>query len=319
MGALSVLRVIVFSIAILDALAMAIISGLRLDPFGLAAGGFTLLTLPAMYIYGLTRHARVTSMIVFELVVTTLIWALWLVDAVFNTMYAQSDDGYYGCDWSECSLYDASAAFAHIGWFVPLVYSLTLLITAIGSSIRGQGVWTRSVKEVSNAPAPATYPLGPPTWGYAYNGYNVPYPMPTYPQYAANGYLVGGPTPNMSPQQLASPKGEIPPQAGASPYPIHGYYNAPYPMSPYPAYPGAGYPGYPMPPPNMFPAQPVPQNAPAPPVTNPDVTANATPDEGGPRQPIGNLQQERSDKNTQPQIEPLDLGPSASNLSATHT
>lgn len=110
----------------------------------IAAGALTLLTLPAMVIIDyFISSAFVTSWIIVELAVSTLLWILFASAAGTSTTGFCA--AYWGIDM--CSKAHATAAFGYFAAFILIVYSLGLLVRAYLASRRGASVWGTSVKD----------------------------------------------------------------------------------------------------------------------------------------------------------------------------
>jgi len=111
----------------------------------IAVGALTLLTLPAMVIIDFFISSDfVTSWIIVEIAVSTLLWIL------FASAAGTATTGYcflYIAPIDICSRSHATAAFGYFAAFILIVYSLVLLIRAYMASRRGASVWGTSVKE----------------------------------------------------------------------------------------------------------------------------------------------------------------------------
>lgn len=120
----------------------------------LAAGGLTLLTLPALLIVDAVRAGAWTSMIAVEMVVSTILWALWLGTAAYVSQQITGIASVNCADFTGdgailCNGTKAIQAFSFLAWVVIMIYSFILLVFTLIASSRGHNVWLQSVKDTN--------------------------------------------------------------------------------------------------------------------------------------------------------------------------
>jgi hypothetical protein len=172
---------------------------------GIATGLLTIGTLPVLLIIDANRKGAVTSMILTEMIILSILWILWLSTASLATgdftAVANCDligDAGYA---TACHEAQAIEAFSFLNWLMLMAYAFVVLVFSFIAAARGHStVWTSSVK-TTNFFAPSVQaqqqPMAP--------GMVPQMGMPVQQQYP----------PNFAPQQQPS---FIP---GASPAPMY--------------------------------------------------------------------------------------------------
>jgi len=128
----------------------------------IAAASLTLATLPLMLFLSIYRHGAFTSIVVVELLVTGILWILWLIasgaSAGNSDLHLFCRDAYYYYNLSRlqlCVETDILTAFSFINWIMLMILNITLFVLAIIQSKRGNNIWTGYVTDV-NSSAPVT-------------------------------------------------------------------------------------------------------------------------------------------------------------------
>ncbi|TDL29603.1 hypothetical protein BD410DRAFT_31663 [Rickenella mellea] len=176
--------------------------------FGLAIGILTVLFLLPMLVIDLTRKGPMTSWIVVELPVLSVLWVLWLAVAADAVSDVVASDLFSGsCDYlnskvnTVCNSYKAIEAFGFLTWLILMAYTIVLLVFACISQSRGnKAVWTSSVRDTDFLAYPngkaapsmnqytggsgAAMPMPPQGHAYPPNGQQMPVYQntPTPPQ-----------------------------------------------------------------------------------------------------------------------------------------
>jgi len=119
----------------------------------LAVSLLTLLTILPMMIIDTLRNGAFTSMVIFELVWTFILWVLWIATAALSSQdgTGSADCAYYGAFFNlatMCHEFNAIEGFSHVTWLIFLFYFATLLVSTMRLNKNGHtGVWQQSVKE----------------------------------------------------------------------------------------------------------------------------------------------------------------------------
>jgi hypothetical protein len=115
---------------------------------GIATALLTIFTLPVFLIIDNVRRGAVTSMIISEIVVLSILWILWLSTAglaanafeIFCTFSTSSG----------CQEIQAVEAFSFLTWLGLMAYAFVLLTFTFIAAGRGHSsVWTSSVKDTN--------------------------------------------------------------------------------------------------------------------------------------------------------------------------
>jgi len=130
----------------------------------LAVSLLTLITILPMMIIDTLRKGAFTSMVVFELVWTFILWVLWIATAALASQdgTGTADCAYYGAFFNLatiCHEFNAIEGFAHVTWLIFLIYFATLLVSTIRLNNNGHNVWQQSVKE-TDFWGPGSHPVG---------------------------------------------------------------------------------------------------------------------------------------------------------------
>jgi hypothetical protein len=139
---------------------------LTFSVIGIATGILTLLTLPVFVIVDLIRKGAFTSMILTELITSTILWVLYLTTGalashafvgITGCSSLSVADGYPANAETACQDGMAVEALSFLSMAILIVYSFVLLVFTFIATSRGNNVWTSSVKD-TNFFAPTAEP-----------------------------------------------------------------------------------------------------------------------------------------------------------------
>ncbi|KAF9556630.1 hypothetical protein CPC08DRAFT_820389 [Agrocybe pediades] len=118
----------------------------------IAIAALTLLTVPIMFFFSITRKGAFVNMNAIEIAWTGVLWVLWLATGSFAASNLASihncADFIAPSAVAFCRESQGVAAFGFLTWALLLAYNIFLLILVIRQQMRGTaGVWTNIVTE----------------------------------------------------------------------------------------------------------------------------------------------------------------------------
>ncbi|KAL1937398.1 hypothetical protein VTO73DRAFT_13734 [Trametes versicolor] len=123
------------------------------EVFGIAVGAITTSTALVILIVDHLRTGAFTSMVVFELVWSSILGVLWFVEGVLGAHLTVLNFDNFSCDLFAASLQEvcnetqAIMGVAFGVWIVLHVYAIALLVFALRNKSRGAPIWTSSLKQ----------------------------------------------------------------------------------------------------------------------------------------------------------------------------
>ncbi|KAI0632972.1 hypothetical protein C8Q77DRAFT_1158418 [Trametes polyzona] len=125
------------------------------EVLGVAVGTLTVLTLPTMLWLDYTRTGAYASMVLVEILWLLALGVLWLAEGALIANYESSHRLYLSevCHFGLsvvtrlCTYTRAMEAIAFLASSILLLYTLSLLVVAIGQHSRGTPIWTSSLKQ----------------------------------------------------------------------------------------------------------------------------------------------------------------------------
>ncbi|KAF4597743.1 hypothetical protein EYR40_008208 [Pleurotus pulmonarius] len=121
----------------------------------LVVAPLTIVALSTILCVGAFRQNAITSMIWVEVTTLTILWAAWIVVAVFATNVINFNFPLGSFYLQLCSQITAIQGLAWTVWVLLMGYSVTLGIMACVATSRGIPVWSKSVKDATFSPPAA--------------------------------------------------------------------------------------------------------------------------------------------------------------------
>lgn len=188
----------------------------------LATSILTLVALTPMLVVDFIRRGAITSKILVEIIVLSILAVLWLASGADAAAFTNgtipdcSDIGIViGFDvvkdntlTSLCRSYQAVEAFAWINWLILMGYVITLLVFTIIAGTRGKSAWMNTVRETDFF----SRNTGNGSNGYAMTQQGREHNMQTPAQYNENSFNPSPMSPSMYNGTPTTQHGQLPAQ-----------------------------------------------------------------------------------------------------------